>query len=398
MSLADELAIATVDHDDLVTLLDASFGPPQWHDNNRVLFPAETGEIAVTLKYRKGRIVDVERGPGLSDETLEKLRAGVAALAADHETVVWREVFFNVLPVDGYWRYRDEWQIVPAPPQAPRPPVVLADHPFIVELRVPRYPDGGMLDATIRTRRAWQLQLILNVVLRGQIKRFGARAPQHTWALVRDADGELRTYWVQAGYFVGGGWIQQSADFTPLDGLRALPEVSDDVYRTRRGISPDDVFEIPDVLTPVLDALDRVAPETRNRFLHACYWYERSGATWDVSVSLGHIAAVNAIETIMPSGTDDRCPECGLNRAPGITRRFKDFIEQYASRVAEDDRKGIYELRSKLVHNGHLLDIDRPGPWGVLLPDLWAEIETYEVAQRVARDAIINWLLDQPVI
>jgi hypothetical protein len=234
------------------------------------------------------------------------------------------------------------------------------------------------------------------VVFRGQIKRFGARAPEHTWAYVKDADGASRTDWVQPGYFIPD-WIYQSADFTPIDGLRPLPEVSDDVYRTRRGIGSNDVFEIPDVLAPMLDAQHGVAPKTRDRFLHACYWYERSGAAWNVSVSLGHIAAVNAIETIMPRGADDRCPQCGLNRAPGPTRRFHEFIERYASRVPEDDRKGIYDLRSSLVHSGKLFDIDRPGPWGALIPREQRQLDTYQAARVVARDAIINWLLDQPV-
>lgn len=396
MSLADELAITAINQDELVTLLASSFRFGEWHGDKTVVYRAESGEVALELTYRGSRLVDVDSGPGLSDETREKLREDVAALATARDTVIWRDVFFNVLPVDGYWRYRDEWQIVPAPSQAPRPDVLIADHPFIVELRVPWHPGRAMLSGTIQGRRAWEVQLILNLVLRGLIKRFSARAPDHTWAYVRDGDGRLRTEWVQPGYSIAD-WTYQSPKFTAASGLRPLPEVSDDVYRKHVGIGTDDVFEIPAVLGPLLDANHAVHPEVRDRFLRACYWYERSGAAWNMSVSLGHIAAVNAIETIMPPGAVDRCPECGLNRAPGITRRFHDFVERYAPLVPQQDRDGIYKLRSSLVHQARVFDIDRPGPWGALVPQDQIQRHTYEAARIVARDAIINWLLDQGV-
>ena len=55
MSRADELAISTVDHDELVTLLAASFPLGEWL--NTVVYRAQTGEIAVTLKYGKKGLV-----------------------------------------------------------------------------------------------------------------------------------------------------------------------------------------------------------------------------------------------------------------------------------------------------------------------------------------------------
>jgi hypothetical protein len=399
MSLMEEFAIAAATRDDFVTLLASSFPFGEWQGANTVVYRAQTGEVAVTLTYRKKSphdLVDVQAGPGLSDEAREKLRGDAAALAAGHETVVWRDVFFSILPVDGYWRCRDEWQILPAPPQAPRPDFPLAgcNHAFIIELRVRTDPGRG-LDAQIRERRLWELQLVLNLVLRGGIKRFSPRLSDRTWA-VRDSDGVLSVEWLRPGYFIPD-WDHQSVDFSQVASLRPLPEVSDDVYRTRHGIGSDDVFEIPAVLGRLLDATHAVPPETLDRFQHACSWYDRAGAAWDMSVSLGLIAAVSAIETIMPPGAEDRCPECRMNRAPGYTRRFYDFIERYAPLVPEADRKGIYELRSSLVHDGQLFDIDRPGPWAALIPRDLKQRMKHDAAQIVARDAIINWLLDHPV-
>jgi hypothetical protein len=388
-SLADELAINEVDHDELVTLLSFSFPSGQWRGGNSVTYRAEDGTIGLTLTYRGSRLTDVKRGPGLTDEMLTTLRERIASLADEGESVVWRDVFFNVLPVAGYWRYRDDWQIVPAPSQAPRPEFLLGDHPFIAEIRVPRHGDDGPLRAVSQQRRAWEVQLILNLVLRHRVSRFTMRATDHTWAYV---DGE--TKYVQPGYLIPD-WIYQSSDFTATDGIPPVPEVPSDEYHTRLGIGSDDVFEIPDILRPLLDHYHAVAPETRRRFLHACHWYERSGGAWSTSVSLGHIAAVNSIETLLPPWAEDLCPTCGSNLAPGVTQLFRDFIEQYASTVPRQDRRKIYDLRSALLHRGHVLDIDIPGPWGALVPGDHEQRDTYQSAREAARAAITNWLLDQ---
>jgi hypothetical protein len=393
-SLASELRIHDLDHDSVVTLLSSFFPSGQWTSGNTVTYRDENGELGLTLVYGKRALVDVIRGPALTEDKLDRLRERLALLSTS-ETVIWRDVFFNVQRVEGFWRYGDDWQIVPAPPQAPRPDFLYADHPFVVEIRVPWYPGEGFLSATVQQRRAWELLLILNLVLHGAVTRIGPRQSDHVWAYVSKEGEELTARYVQPGYFIPD-WLYQSQDFTPTDGIPPIAEVPDDEYRRRRGIDVSKALEMPDVLRPLLDRYHSVAPEVRDRFLRACYWYERSGAAWSMSVSLGHVAAVMAIETLMPPGEEDRCPTCGLNRAPGITQRFRDFVERYASETPEEGRRRIYKLRSALVHHGHLLDIDIPGPWGALIPRDIEQRDTYGSARTAARGAIVNWLLDHP--
>ena len=48
------------------------------------------------------------------------------------------------------------------------------------------------------------------------------------------------------------------------------------------------------------------------------------------------------------------------------------------------------------MREANVFDIDRPGAWGALVPGDQRQRDTYQAARIVARDAIINWLLDQP--
>ena len=93
----------------------------------------------------------------------------------------------------------------------------------------------------------------------------------------------------------------------------------------------------PAVLDPPLNASYAVTPETRDRFQHACDWYEHSRAAWTISVTLGHIAAVNAIETMMPRGWPEP--------STGITLRFYVFVERAARLVPKKHHKRIFDRR-----------------------------------------------------
>ena len=57
-------------------------------------------------------------------------------------------LFANV-PVTGAFNYRNQFQILPSPPEAPRPPFVLGLHPMTLEVKY-----GGSIDLSIDIRQA----------------------------------------------------------------------------------------------------------------------------------------------------------------------------------------------------------------------------------------------------
>lgn len=45
-----------------------------------------------------------------------------------------KKILFSYTPLKGWYRYREAFQIVPVPPDAPKPPKAMGHYPFILEL------------------------------------------------------------------------------------------------------------------------------------------------------------------------------------------------------------------------------------------------------------------------
>ncbi len=102
---------------------------------------------------------------------------------------------------------------------------------------------------------------------------------------------------------------------------------------------------------------------------------------------------INSIQVLVADAARDPCPECGRDRGPGPTARFRQLVERYAHGV--EGVSQLYSLRSKLVHGGALLDLDLPAAWDSLDPDEMEQSDQYGLARRVATAVIINWFLDR---
>src|SRR5205823_4699607 len=84
-------------------------------------------------------------------------------------------------PVQGQYRYRDQFQILPVPRDAPRPGFLATDHPFLVEFSFPD-TSSPVLRNIRRNTRGRELQLIMNGLLQPSIKAIGTMA-KYYWVL-----------------------------------------------------------------------------------------------------------------------------------------------------------------------------------------------------------------------
>jgi len=132
----------------------------------------------------------------------------------------------------------------------------------------------------------------------------------------------------------------------------------------------------------------------RDQMLRASYWLDAASRTWETSRSLSYVAAINAIETLMPKQKADPCPTCSRDRSPGPTAGFRDFVETYAAAEGTDARVAMYRFRSALVHGHRLHSMDLPSTWGALARSEVEDRELHDTAFAVARTAVRTWFLN----
>lgn len=293
----------------------------------------------------------------------------------------------------GTFRYRDRWQIRPVPDDAPKPSFAMAPHPFVLEVKGSAVSEGFVrwLQGGKLLREA---ELVLSLVLHGGLAPDRSTSPSHEWVVLPGWEySEDRpsptSLLAQASYFMPTmpGRGDDFSDVAEVEPMRLVP---DEEYFGRLGISVYQTLELPASLAALLDAVDALQPGDRDRFFRSAYWFSRAGGAWRLSQSLSYICLINAIEVLTPHGVEDRCSTCGLNRAPGPTARFRDFVERYAGDVP--DRSRLYAIRSRLVHGDQILQSDQPSGFA-FTPHLWEERERHDRAWRVAQTAVINWAI-----
>jgi hypothetical protein len=223
------------------------------------------GEAALLLIFEDGVLVDVDPGPALTDGDLEELRQRIERSIVSTEALqIGRKILFTMPPAEGWWRYRDRFQLLPAPPDAPRPKAFIGEHPLIVEFAYPK-TDDRLIRFVREGFREWELGLILNLALFGQVTVSGSRHPHH-WVLSDEAPHP--PLWLNEGYWIPG--FEIAADvFTPTDTIAPMPVIDHRDYYRRQGMSIEQRLDVPDSLTDILDRYFALPRSEQLRVLRA---------------------------------------------------------------------------------------------------------------------------------
>jgi hypothetical protein len=387
-----------VDVGELMDIIGRHFGGSAQFNETEVCFPGDEHNFAVKVVYNSGGVSGIVPGPALTDEQVKTIRQQVETeLLAPAARRVSTSVLFAAVPVRGWFRYRDLFQIRPMPATAPQPQQLLGDHPFLLEFTYNASP-SGLINIGRRNTQLRQLELLL-VGLLPRVNGGIGTAAQKRWTIKEPKAGEeWKSEYLQDGYFTpelpGEGDV-----FSTTDDILPMPAMAAADYYVRSGISGGEQLDVPDGFAELLDRFFALPGKEQDRFLRACYWLREAGRTFAGSRSAAFTSLISAVEALMPpeGGPQTKCTACGRPLGMGPTQRFVDFVDRFAPQApdATRDRREFYRIRSKLSHGGTLLFSDHHVWWNSLIPERSAEWSDSQAAWQLVRAVLVNWLSAQ---
>jgi hypothetical protein len=375
-----QIRIGEVDDDELGVVLSAMLPRGAQFTANEVEYRTAADELALRVQYENGKIARAIAGPAMTTELEERINAEIRrSLLTSQGTKIFRSTMFSSRPVEGYWRYRDLFQIVSAPLSAPRSQVLLAEHPFVLDVAFEESANF-VISQKRRMRRAADLMLILNLLLRQRISSPSIRGRSH-WVYL-PFNSEPPVMWANEGYMIPD--FQYIADnFPTLADIPMLDQVAASAYYPPAGYA--DTLTIPAELATLLDIFIDLSSDARERFLRACYWYHTALSVWDNSQSLHLTSLINGIECLASVGPERSKPD-------GPSRMFLDFMTEFApGHPSKIWVNKLYNARGEITHGERLLHLDAGFSWG-MNETAARDREIGNNANILCRGALINWL------
>ncbi len=177
--------------------------------------------------------------------------------------------------VKGAFKYRNLFQILPAPDDFPRPPCLEAHHPCLLELRYEFEFDPDLKTSDGQPVPDWIQQktkkenysrdfLSLRCVL---IVKFCFPSGGNSWSINTEDGSDFDLQWRQLSYFVENGKHQNNiSNFTDAGCLPMAQVETSKAYNFGARFIGDD-FSIPDFLPGILDSYYILERDDRDAIL-----------------------------------------------------------------------------------------------------------------------------------
>lgn len=357
---------------------------------DEILYSRAQDAVDLRVQFAEGKCVRILAGSSLDDETYEALVGRIhSEVTQSWGRVIARTFLFSDIPVEGYWRYRDEFQILPPGPKAPRPQQLIGPHPFVLEHSLSTSPNK-LLEVYRRSSIVRRWALLLGAIAASRVWGAIHRLQMH-WVLVKGSPDQVQC--CQEFYSVPDEQ-QDRTSWTPTEGIESIPELDPVSYYSRLPLTGRPLT-LPSTARNCLDRVAQLADDDLQRFLRACFWLNHAMEVYAPSQSSAYVALATAIEALLPADSDTQfCIECGRPMGPGPTRKFVDFINRHVPDTGQfrSRREKLYGLRSAIAHGGKLFLTDYD-PLHMMHPDGWSHWGPMMDMVHTVRFSLHNWLL-----
>jgi hypothetical protein len=310
-----------IDPHELKLLLEMRIGGPGQYDGretnpNKFYLPQARAFCRVELTHQENKIVAVKPGPAFDAAEWQKIVEDIQSSILTGLLKVGREYSFSGFRVPGSWRgLRSGVQILPPAPEAPRAPVEIAAHPFILEFPIISAPNDELSSITNyrRIREHRRLTLLLNVLLTARIG-IHPRRSEHFWAYTPAAQGSVgngESRWLQRFFWAPPPVI----DALSPQAVEKLGEEEPDAYFSNAGYDGNPL-RVPTDHDDSLCRYRDLSVANRSKFDRAAFWMDVASRQWTSSVSSSFASLVSAIEALTDRGITHRvyCDECHTDR------------------------------------------------------------------------------------
>lgn len=368
----------------------------------------DAGYFLEVVLDKRGGIVQIDPENKVPKEEVKAIRHYIKeALLDDTGSKVGQTVCFLKGTVEQVFTCQ-YFQILPVPPQAPKPTMGIMQYPFLFQFIYPT--SSNMAVDRIRKQEIEQRYLnLLSLFLHPTIEQ-SPQTYHPGWTFDRESPLSEERF---LGYVYDFHSFSPSIDaFSDTSGYQTNTPIPASEYYT--GIQVyfpnviivgDTELKLPDNIVASFEKVDGLSAKDRENFLRACHWLRLAQIQRPISPSSSLISLVSAVECLIEKNlcsdcnqeiiaASGRCKTCG-EPIYRITAAFKQFVEQWVPEAAQyTNALGLlYNTRSSIVHGSGIL-LNDSHPWIYFMAHKQASDENgiYELAYRLTKRVLFNWL------
>ena len=390
INVTNRLHATEVDPDELEYIVLSFFGRGSNAGSRKPrYFKENNADSYIEFEYgKRGNLLKITAQHTVAEADFNAIQERVQQKLIDNQVEkIGQSVAFSFPSIKGYFRYDNLFQINPS--LELQPDTHPLQFPFLLQYSYKSCDDfaiNGRRKQAALTRYTRYLNIIANGVVEPP--------PRYIEQLWVYADDLKSSVWKQAGYIPTDDLSDLEA-FTLFGDTQRIDICEPNDYYRRSGFGFGEGLSLPTITSRLLDKISSLNAVDREKFNRSAVWFKMSHDVYSTSSSSSFDALATSIECLLPENKS-KCECCG-QLVYAITRRFMDFLKEYAQPTPELQTeieklyKKYYPMRSSLTHGSALLDADLR-PWAFMSEKSNEESMIRRALHDTVRIAIINWL------